>query len=166
MTPAPVRMIEGWLSELSVIVARRTGDEFSEELRLTAYTSRLMAYPADVVRETLLVRTWKFWPTWMELQEECERLSAPRRHMLAALAKGPDSDDDQRLPPTAEERERAAKVVKDYLEFCRERDAQAKTQDRIRHWSETAAPDDPRFVELRRARAASALCNPRTEQPV
>jgi hypothetical protein len=39
----------------------------------------------------------------------------------------------------------------------------ANAAARPRHWSETAAPDDPRWAELRRARAANPLMNPPSE---
>lgn len=84
-TPAPIEAIEQWLAELSVISAKRMDDDFSESLRLTAYASRLSTYPADVAKAALFDRTWKFWPTWAELQEECETLAKPRRLMIAAM---------------------------------------------------------------------------------
>lgn len=108
MTPAPIRTIEGWLAELSVIVARRADDEFADELRVTAYSSRLSSYPADVVRHVLFVRTWKFWPTWQELQEACEILVGPRKAMIAALerASAPPEPERERVTP-----ERAAEIL-------------------------------------------------------
>jgi hypothetical protein len=39
----------------------------------------------------------------------------------------------------------------------------AAVEAKPRHWSETAAPDDPRWAELRRARAANALMQDRPE---
>ena len=36
LTPAPIREIEGWLAELSVIVARRPQEALDEAVRLTA----------------------------------------------------------------------------------------------------------------------------------
>lgn len=66
-TPAPKRQIEGWLAELSVLVAKRQDDEFAENLRVEAYCGRVGRYPADVARVALLHRTWRFWPTWDEL---------------------------------------------------------------------------------------------------
>ena len=70
MTPAPMREIEAWLAVLSVTVAKRQEDEFTEELRLTAYASRLARYPADVVK-TVTGQTFKFWPTWEEIEKRC-----------------------------------------------------------------------------------------------
>lgn len=84
--PADAGTVEGWLAELSVIVAKRPDDEFSETLRLQAYASRLREYPADVARAALLGKSWKFWPAWAELKTECDRLSGPRRAMIFALS--------------------------------------------------------------------------------
>ena len=97
---APVPVVEGWLAELSVITAKRADDVFSETLRLEAYTSRLRRYPADVAREALLARTWKFWPSWAELEAICDRMAAPRKAMVKALAADP--------PNTTEDRERVS----------------------------------------------------------
>lgn len=84
-TPAPSRELEGWLAELAVITAKRAGDEFEETLRLEAYASRLRKYPADVARAALLDRSWRFWPSWAELEAVCFQLAAPRRAMLKAM---------------------------------------------------------------------------------
>ncbi len=102
--PAPVRAVEAWLAELSVITAKRADDEFSETLRLEAYASRLRRYPADVAREALLGRTWKFWPSWAELEQVCENLSAPRKAMIRALgSETRESYSEERERVTAEQ---------------------------------------------------------------
>jgi hypothetical protein len=111
LTPAPIRQIEGWLAELSVIVAKRADDEFAEELRVTAYASRLSRYPADVVRSVLLKNTYRFFPTWDELEKRCEALTSPRRHMIAALERGPAPPEPIRRPPTDEERARIKALI-------------------------------------------------------
>jgi hypothetical protein len=110
MTPAPIREIEGWLAILSVTVAKRKDDEFAEELRLTTYASRLSRYPADVVREVTHA-TYTFWPTWAEMEKRCESMTSPRRHMIAALERGPDKPESARRPPTQEERDRIQAMV-------------------------------------------------------
>lgn len=115
LTPAPQREIEAWLAELSVIVAKRQGDEFEESLRVAAYASRLAAYPADVAREALLGRTWKFWPCWEELSKVCNQLASPRKHMELALGKPPAPRDEERRPRTEEERERQRAMIADLL---------------------------------------------------
>lgn len=86
LSPPPARQIEGWLAELSVIVARRPDDEFTETLRVEAYAGRLSRYPADIVRDVLLGKTWRFWPSWAELEPLCEAATAGRKAMLSALA--------------------------------------------------------------------------------
>ena len=111
LTPAPIRQIEGWLAELSVIVAKRADDEFAEELRVTAYASRLSRYPADVVRSVLLKNTYRFFPTWDELEKRCEALTSPRLHMIAALERGPAPPEPIRRPPTDEERARIKALI-------------------------------------------------------
>lgn len=109
--PAPQRAIEAWLAELSVITAKRTDDEFSETLRLEAYASRLRRYPADVCREALLGRTWKFWPSWAELEQVCENLSAPRKAMIRALGSEPrEAYSEERERVTAEA---AARIMRE-----------------------------------------------------
>ncbi|WP_386681886.1 hypothetical protein [Loktanella sp. R86503] len=85
MTPAPVDTIEEWLAELSVITARRAEDEFTGALRVDAYSRRLAGYPADVVKAALFDSKWKFWPTWAELAEVCDKAVAKRKAMAAAL---------------------------------------------------------------------------------
>lgn len=85
LAPAPQCDLELWLAELSVMVARRPDDDATETLRLRAYTDRLGAYPADVVREALLVRTWRFWPSWAELKEVCDQLVRNRRAIIGEI---------------------------------------------------------------------------------
>jgi hypothetical protein len=88
-TPAPMRSLEEWLAELSVITARRQDDEFAEEVRVTAYARRLARRPADLARAALLEERWRFWPTWADLAEVCERLAAPPLAILRALMAPP-----------------------------------------------------------------------------
>lgn len=111
LTPAPARQIEAWLAELSVIVAKRGDDEFSEELRVAAYASRLGRYPADVVRDVLVRQTYKFWPTWEELEKRCEAMTGPRRHMIFAMERGPARQEPERRPATEAERARIQALV-------------------------------------------------------
>lgn len=110
-TQAAGRDIEGWLAELSVIVAKRVDDEFTENLRLEAYASRLRQYPADVARQAVLCHPWRFWPSWAELKAVCDQLAAPRRAMIAALEKN-DAPDPKPAGPriTAE---RAAEIIRE-----------------------------------------------------
>lgn len=111
-SPAPLDVIEAWLAELSVITARRGDDEFAEELRVTAYASRLRQFPADVVKQALLRKTWKFWPSWHELEAECRELSAPREAMISAILDAMARSD----PAEHRERvsaERAAEIMRE-----------------------------------------------------
>jgi hypothetical protein len=110
-TPAPVHAVEEWLAELSVIVARRGDDQFGDELRLSAYVARLGRYPADVVKHALLRHRWKFWPTWTELEDVCERMFSPRKHMMAALRSGPKQREPEWRKATDEEKRRAQDLV-------------------------------------------------------
>lgn len=111
MTPAPRRQIEEWIARLSVVSAKRRDDEFSEELRIEEYTSRLSRYPADVVRTVLLELTHKFFPSWDELHRRCEALTSPRRHMIAALERGPEPQPKPRREATQEEKDRIQAMI-------------------------------------------------------
>ena len=109
LTPAPIREIEAWLAVLSVTVAKRRDDEFTEELRLTTYAARLSRYPADVAREVTHA-TYGFWPTWEEMEKRCKALTGPRLQMIAALERGP-AKPEVRREPTQEERDRIQAMV-------------------------------------------------------
>lgn len=74
-----------WLAELDLIVAPRRSSSDTDDLKLKAYLSRLRAYPSDVVHEALLVRTWRFFPTWHDLKEVCEEMVAHRRAVVEEL---------------------------------------------------------------------------------
>lgn len=111
MTPAPLRTIEAWLAEVSVIVARGKDDDFGDELRLAAYSGRLARYPADVVRSVLLDARYKFWPTWEELAKRCDALTGPRVHMIAAMERGIPDHEPKRRAATEEERARVQALV-------------------------------------------------------
>jgi|GEM_PF-2347867 len=108
--PAEARDVEAWLAELSVIVAKRQEDEFSESLRLEAYASRLRRYPADVARAAVLDHSWRFWPAWSELEKVCDGLMAPRRAMINALERNsaPAQPVRERISP-----ERAAEIMRE-----------------------------------------------------
>ena len=105
LTPPPRGQIEEWLAELSVITRRKQDDDITENLRLSAYSSRLEDYPADVVREALLKHKWLFFPAWAELQDVCDKLAAPRRAMIWHLENAPQAQEpDEREIPSAERR--------------------------------------------------------------
>lgn len=110
--PADARGVEAWLAELSVIVAKRQEDEFTESLRLEAYASRLRQYPADVARAAVLDHPWKFWPAWAELEAVCNQLVAPRRAMLSAMkASERHAYEENRKRVTRDEAERIMREV-------------------------------------------------------
>jgi hypothetical protein len=82
-----------------------------EGLRLTAYASRLSQYPADVARVVTIGASYKFWPTWEEMEKRCEALTSPRRVMIAALERGPQPPEPEYRPPTAEEKARIQELI-------------------------------------------------------
>jgi hypothetical protein len=94
-----------------VIVARRQDDPFADELRVSAYSARLARFPADIARSVLIDQSYKFWPTWEELEKRCGVLVTPRLQMIAALERGPVPDEPKRREPTAEERARIQELV-------------------------------------------------------
>jgi len=110
MTPAPLRQIEAWLAVLSVTIAKRKEDDFTEELRLTTYASRLARYPADIARQ-VCNQSYSFWPTWEEMEKRCEALASPRRQMIQALERGPLPPEPTRRAPTQEERDRIQDLI-------------------------------------------------------
>lgn len=110
-TPPDIRTIEQWLAELSVLVGGRGREGFDAELMVNAYSSRLAEYPADVVRYALLTKSWKWFPTWQELETVCNAKAAPRRHMIAALKTLAPDPEPTRRPPTPEERARIAALI-------------------------------------------------------
>lgn len=85
MTPATHAQIVGWIAELSVISARRADDQMSDDLRVAAYSRRLGEYPADIARHAMLEHRWKFFPTWAELAEVCDKQRDQRMSMIAAI---------------------------------------------------------------------------------
>jgi hypothetical protein len=178
MAPAPGRVIEGWLAELSVLVVSRASDEMSGELRLVAYAKRLAGYPADIVRQVLLGITWRFWPSWAELKEELDRALLPRRVMRLAIEGRLASAAAGAAPKIEQEPDRvspevAARILEQAgwdgsmaallrrFPMARSREEAQKLEARaaaqVRHWSETADPDGPEWRALRAARDANPL---------
>lgn len=109
--PAPVRQIEHWLAELSVLTAGRGSEGMDAELQVTAYASRLAQYPADVARYALLGKSWKWFPSWAELEQVCEHKAGPRRCMIDALRRPAPEPEPRRRPPTDEERARIQALI-------------------------------------------------------
>lgn len=169
LVPADQESVEAWLAELSVIVPRRQDDEFTETLRLEAYASRLRQYPADVAHHAVLGETWKFWPSWNELEAVCKRLVAPRKHMLKALEnpaspEKPQPEDRVTADRAADILEQAGFTPKRFNMAKNNRMATTfddlerdKTEERVPHWTETVDPNGPEMEELRKARDANPL---------
>jgi hypothetical protein len=119
MAPAPRKRILGWLAEVSTITARRNTDEAESTLTLEAYCSRLLQYPGDIVRDTLLGWSGKWFPTWGELKEILDGRTAPRvaiQGALAALEPKPIETPDFIANDPAKRRERIS-----YLKWSAER---------------------------------------------
>ena len=114
LTPAPSRQVEEWLAELSVITKRRQDDEFTETLRIRAYSSRLAEFPADVVKDALLRHPWTFFPAWAEVEDVCKRLVAPRLAMIWHLQNAPEETAERRDLPSPERR---AEIVRETREI-------------------------------------------------
>lgn len=93
LLPAAVPQIERWIGELSVITARRAESQFEAELSLSAYSSRLAGYPGDIVRDTVLGWSGKWFPTWAELKDIMDVRTAPRLAIRDAIQR-------QISPPT------------------------------------------------------------------
>lgn len=110
-TPAPKRTIEEWLAELSVLTAGRGADGLSAELLVSVYSSRLGAYPADVVKFALLKHPWKWFPAWAELEAICRAKAGAREHMIAELRKPQPEKEREYVAPTKEERERMQQMI-------------------------------------------------------
>lgn len=108
--PPEVRQIEEWLAELSVLTAGRSRSGVEAGLLLNAYSSRLAKFPTDVVKYALLTKTWRWFPTWDELEKECRSKASPRRQMIAALKQPPETVREYRKP-TEEERQRIQEMV-------------------------------------------------------
>ena len=144
-------MSEAWLVELSMIAPRRNDGEGNAELLLSAYSSRLGNYPADVAREALLGRTWRFFPSWFELHEVCEELASQRRAVHAAVERAIAEREERELRaralppewcavPTADEHhENRAKRSQVLGDLIAELSAKAKAQEADRLAAQEAA---------------------------
>lgn len=110
-TPPPKETVEDWLAELSVLTAGKGADGMTAELQLSVYSSRLGAFPADVVRYALLKHPWKWFPAWAELEEVCRSKSGPREHMIAELRKPAPEPEREYVAPTDEERKRMEDLI-------------------------------------------------------
>ena len=126
--PAPRRVIEQWLAELSVRVIRRQGDEASDVLTLRVYGDELAKFPADVVRSAIF-NGWKFWPALdAELLPRCEERAAPRRAMLRALMDWKPAEPERPRPEIDMSEEHAERLAKRRKEFIAQVMAEAKAR--------------------------------------
>lgn len=75
------------LGELRLLTASRERNEKDTELMALAYTDRLADYPADVVLGAC--NSWanaeRFWPTWADLKDACDRRMRGRKQLRDAL---------------------------------------------------------------------------------
>jgi hypothetical protein len=55
--------------------------------------------------------SYKFWPSWEEMEKRCEVLTSPRRQMIAALERVPAKPEREYRAPTAEEKIRIQDLV-------------------------------------------------------
>lgn len=107
---------ETWLAEMCLITPTKQKDEITMDLWTTAMVKRVVQYPADIVREALTVRRWKFVPSWDELATVLDDLVAPRiiaLNRIEAAIKAPPEPPPPR--PTELERRRAQKAVDEYM---------------------------------------------------
>lgn len=87
MAPPEKSIVEEWLAELSIMVARSKQAEVDEKLRLAVYARNLSAYPADIVKHAILGVGHKFWPVWIELKDYCDNELAARNVLIDELKK-------------------------------------------------------------------------------
>lgn len=107
LTPAPLADIEHWIAELSMIAPiapSRAVDRASITLMLEAYSRRLENYPADMVHYALLVKAWRFFPSWFELKQDLDEMRQARTAMLDACR----PSNPTRSAPPEEKRERVS----------------------------------------------------------
>lgn len=185
MLPASAGDIMRWLAELDAITIKRAGDAATDMMRLKAYTTRLSAYPADVVRSALfdVKPGWKFWPAWAEIEAVCDKLVAPRRAMLEAAFNPVEPKAEKPAPNGARDDvppmdPKRADAIMESAGFTPKRmqavqarpmartDAElyAEKRDERPHWTELVAPDSPEMEQLRRARSANPLMNPQAAE--
>lgn len=89
MAPADHNDIVVELGKLRALVVTRKEDDESLALVLGAFAEQIAneGYPIDVVRQARLdsINTNRFWPSWFEFRELCDRLYLKRRSYCDAL---------------------------------------------------------------------------------
>ena len=72
--PATPREVGELVAELFVLTKQRREDQMTLDISIEAFGSRLLEYPADIVREVL--KKWPdrstFFPSWHELKSEID----------------------------------------------------------------------------------------------
>ncbi|NOD75951.1 hypothetical protein GS639_07205 [Ruegeria sp. HKCCD4332] len=111
LTPACQEQIEEWIAELSVITAGPGRNGFEAELMVSAYARRLLEFPADVVHYVLVTKSWKWFPTWNELEQVCKIKSSPRLLMMQELSRQQPDPAPVRKSPSEEEKAAIQKLV-------------------------------------------------------
>lgn len=87
LAPATVDDIELWLAEVSAITARRSESVEEGAMTLVAYSTRLKQYPGDIVRQTLLEWSGKWFPTWGELKDILDVRAGPCNAIADGIAR-------------------------------------------------------------------------------
>lgn len=138
LRPATEADMEMWLGKLSLVAVRKKTDELESELTLLAYTERLVAYPGDIVRDTLQSWHSKWFPTWGELKEIMDRRVAPRLAVKTALEHHQADNTKPHVDPT----DRAAvKKRIDMLRWSIERVEQGRPFPEHRQWPRDEWPE-------------------------
>lgn len=83
--PASRQRIAGWLAELAAITARRNATDGEIEMTVGALVSRLTTHAGYAVRAALLERTYRFFPTWAEIEVNVKELQRPFDELIMAL---------------------------------------------------------------------------------
>lgn len=108
-----------WLATLQISCAGGRKSQLEDTFQLEVYAVELGRYPADVAREAckLLARrgrgTTNWFPTLAEMLAECDRLSAPRKVILAALQNWREAAPDERRSAAVRDRLLKAKQMED-----------------------------------------------------
>ena len=79
LTAAPDASIIRWLTALWGASASRNRDALDLDVVMELYVPRLAEFPADVVKHLCLKHRWKWFPEIAALEDEADKMSAPRR---------------------------------------------------------------------------------------
>jgi hypothetical protein len=86
LAPAPERTIQAWIAELDAVTVSQKGDEASIHVKLAAYTRRMSEIPEDIAERVLVGKSWKWFPTWYEIEEITAPLIEQREMMIRKLS--------------------------------------------------------------------------------